>query len=139
MFLRKWSPYTTFKLFFCPSHPRPWSKYNHVHVRIWHRISSLAFLSLISRNFLLFVMNSLLLTNMKLRDNHHHDKDSRPHTEKTRILFPFKLNGIWSWWAFSFRFSNQMEIYLVQIRQENCHHDHIPFNLKLNIIRVFSV
>ena len=25
-------------------------------------------------------------------------------TEKTSILFPFKLNGIWSWWQFSFRF-----------------------------------
>ena len=26
------------------------------------------------------------------------------YTEKTHILFPFKLNGIWSWWQFSFRF-----------------------------------
>ena len=25
-----------------------------------------------------------------------------------------------------------MEFYLVQIRKENCHHDHIPFNLKGN-------
>ena len=24
-------------------------------------------------------------------------------TEKTGIKFPFKLNGIWSWWQFSFR------------------------------------
>ena len=27
------------------------------------------------------------------------------YTEKTRIRFPLKLNGIWSWWQFSFRFS----------------------------------
>ena len=25
-------------------------------------------------------------------------------TKKTSIPFPFKLNGIWSWWQFSFRF-----------------------------------
>ena len=34
---------------------------------------------------------------------------------------------------------NQMEIHLVQNRKENCHHDHIPFNLKGNWILVFSV
>ena len=27
---------------------------------------------------------------------------------------------------------NQMEIHLVQDRKENCHHDHIPFNVKEN-------
>ena len=27
------------------------------------------------------------------------------YTEKTSIPFPFKLNGIWSWWQFSFWFS----------------------------------
>ena len=26
------------------------------------------------------------------------------HTEKTIFPFPFKLNGIWSWWQLSFRF-----------------------------------
>ena len=26
------------------------------------------------------------------------------YTKKTRILFPFKLIGIWLWWQFSFRF-----------------------------------
>ena len=26
------------------------------------------------------------------------------YTEKTTFPFPFKLNGIWSWWQFSFRF-----------------------------------
>ena len=26
------------------------------------------------------------------------------HTEKTMFPFPFTLNGIWSWWQFSFRF-----------------------------------
>merc|ERR1719154_411927 len=34
---------------------------------------------------------------------------------------------------------NQMDIHLVQNRRENCHHDHIPFNVKGNRIRVFSV
>ena len=35
--------------------------------------------------------------------------------------------------------SNQMEFHLVQNRMENCHHDHIPFNLKGNGNIVFSV
>ena len=43
------------------------------------------------------------------------------HTEKTIFQFPFKLNGIWSWWQFSFRFLNQMEYQLVRNRKENCH------------------
>ena len=34
---------------------------------------------------------------------------------------------------------NQMKIHLVQNGKENCLHDHIPFNLKGNVIRVFSV
>merc|ERR1719154_956877 len=34
---------------------------------------------------------------------------------------------------------NQMDIHLVQNRRENCHHDHISFNVKGNRIRVFSV
>ena len=34
---------------------------------------------------------------------------------------------------------NQMEFHLVQNRKENCHHDHIPFNLKGNVNIVFSV
>ena len=34
---------------------------------------------------------------------------------------------------------NQMEIHLVQNRNENCHHDHIPINLKGYGILVFSV
>ena len=33
---------------------------------------------------------------------------------------------------------NQMEIHLVQNRKENCHHDHIPFNVKGNGNIVFS-
>ena len=32
---------------------------------------------------------------------------------------------------------NQMEFHLVQNRKENCPHDHIPFNVKGNV--VFSV
>ena len=34
---------------------------------------------------------------------------------------------------------NQIMFYLAQNRKVNCHHDHIPFNLKGNIILVFSV
>ena len=34
---------------------------------------------------------------------------------------------------------NQIEFNLVQNRKENCHHDHIPFDVKGNRIRVFSV
>ena len=34
---------------------------------------------------------------------------------------------------------NQMEVQLVQNRKVNCHHDHIPFNVKGNINLVFSL
>ena len=34
---------------------------------------------------------------------------------------------------------NQMELHLVQNRKENCHHDLIPFNLKVIRNRIFSV
>ena len=34
---------------------------------------------------------------------------------------------------------NQMEFYLVQNRKENCHYDHIPFNVKGNGNIVFSM
>jgi len=34
---------------------------------------------------------------------------------------------------------NQMELHLVQNRKENCHHDHIPYNVKGNGNIVFSV
>ena len=34
---------------------------------------------------------------------------------------------------------NQMEIHLLQNRKENCHHDHIQFNVKGNGNTVFSV
>ena len=33
---------------------------------------------------------------------------------------------------------NQIEVNLVQNRKENCHHDHIPFNVKGNGNIVFS-
>ena len=42
-------------------------------------------------------------------------------------------------YSFPFDFLNQMEFHLVQNREENCHHDHIPFNVKGNGIVVFSV
>ena len=35
--------------------------------------------------------------------------------------------------------SSQIEFHFVQNRKENCHHDHIPFNLKGNGTRVFSM
>ena len=41
--------------------------------------------------------------------------------------------------SFPFDFLNQMEFHLVQNRKENCHHDHIPLNVKGNGILVFSV
>ena len=34
--------------------------------------------------------------------------------------------------SFPFDFRNQMEFHLVQNRKENCHHGHIPFNVKGN-------
>ena len=34
---------------------------------------------------------------------------------------------------------NQMDFHLVQNRKKNCHHDHIPFNVKGNANIVFSV
>ena len=34
---------------------------------------------------------------------------------------------------------NQMDFHLVQNRKENCHHDHIPFNVKGNGNEVFEV
>ena len=34
---------------------------------------------------------------------------------------------------------NQIDFHLVQNQKQNCHHDHIPFNLKGNGILVFSV
>ena len=34
---------------------------------------------------------------------------------------------------------NEMDFHLVQNRKENCHHDHIPFNVKGNGNIVFSV
>ena len=30
------------------------------------------------------------------------------YAEKTSITFPFKLDGIWSWWQFSFRFWSKL-------------------------------
>ena len=34
---------------------------------------------------------------------------------------------------------NRMDIHLVENRKENCHHDLIPFNLKGNGLRIFSM
>ena len=41
--------------------------------------------------------------------------------------------------SFSFDFLNQIEFHLIQNQKEDCHHDHIPFDLKGNGNRVSSV
>ena len=62
------------------------------------------------------------------------------YTEKTRFPFHFSLNGIWSWGQFSFRFWTQMEFpFGSENRNENCHHNHIPFTVKGLGNIVFSV
>ena len=35
-------------------------------------------------------------------------KFGRGSTDKTIFTFPFNLNGIWSWWQFSFRFRTKL-------------------------------
>ena len=66
--------------------------------------------------------------------------DSWVYTEKTIFAFPFKLNWIWSWWWVSFRFFEPNGIpFGSENRKENCNYDHIPFNVKGNGNRVFSV
>ena len=44
-----------------------------------------------------------------------------------------------SFHIFSSQILNQMQFYLVQNRKKNCHHNPIPFNLKGNENRVFSL
>ena len=61
---------------------------------------------------------------------------------KTRIRLPFKLNE-WDMIidrgdSFHFDFEPNGNLFGAENRKENCHHDHIPFNLKGNRIRVFS-
>ena len=41
--------------------------------------------------------------------------------------------------SFPFDFLNHIEFHLVQNRKENCHYDHILFNLKGNGNIIFSV
>ena len=62
-------------------------------------------------------------------------------TEKTIFLFPFKLNGIWSWWQFSFQklFRKDSLPFDWYIERKTVTHDHIPFSLKGNWNIVFSV
>ena len=45
----------------------------------------------------------------------------------------------WSWWQFFFGFRTKWISIWFQNRKENCHHDHIPFNVKENGNIVFSV
>ena len=54
------------------------------------------------------------------------------------IPFDFEPNGI-PFGSKSKGKGNQMEFHLVQNRKENCHHDHIPFNVKGIGNIVFSV
>ena len=42
----------------------------------------------------------------------------KEYTEKTIFLFPFKLNGIWSWWQFSFRFWTKWNSIWVKIERK---------------------
>ena len=58
-----------------------------------------------------------------------------------KLYFHFLSNwmGYYRDDSFPFDFLNQMEIHLVQNRKENCHHDHILFNLKGNGNIIFSV
>ena len=61
-------------------------------------------------------------------------------TEKTILPIPLTLNGICDHGdSFPFDLLNQMEFHLVQNQKENCHHDHIPFNLTGKGMLVFSV
>ena len=50
----------------------------------------------------------------------------------------YQFNFIFNIW-FNIYILNQMEFNLVQYRKGNCHHDHIPFNVKGNGNIVFSV
>ena len=61
------------------------------------------------------------------------------HTEKTKFPFPFKLNGIWSWGNFFLLILNQIKFHLVQNEKENCHNDHIQFNIKEKKSVILSV
>ena len=62
-------------------------------------------------------------------------------TEKTIFQFPFKLNGIWSWvTVFLSIYQSKGKLnFRNSFWKENCHHDHIPFNLKGKRNIVFSV
>ena len=61
------------------------------------------------------------------------------NTEKTIVSISFHIE--WDMVVVTVFLSilTQMEFHLVQNRKENCHHDHIPFNLKGNRNIVFSV
>ena len=61
------------------------------------------------------------------------------YTEETILPIAFTLNGVWSWWQFSFRFWTKWKSNWFKIERKNCHHDHIPFNVKGNGSIVFSV
>ena len=58
-------------------------------------------------------------------------------TQKNRFLVTFKLKRIWSWWLFSCLIVNLTEFCLDKNQKENCHYDHIPFNLKVIYIYIF--
>ena len=61
------------------------------------------------------------------------------YTEKNYVSISFHIEWDMIVVTVFLSISNQMEFHLVQNRKENCHHDHIPFNLKGNGNIVFSV
>ena len=61
------------------------------------------------------------------------------YTEKTRYSISFQIEWDMIVVLVFLSILNQMEFHLVQNRKENCHHDHIPVNVKGVGNIVFSV
>ena len=107
-------------------------------VTFWNDLQSYCQKLCLQKGFLKPVFDSLVNWHLsdicRLQRSHCHVACTASNcTEKTIFPFPFKFNGIWSWWQFFFRFWTKWK------SMENCHHDHIPLNLKGNGNIVFSV
>ena len=61
------------------------------------------------------------------------------YTEKNYISISFQIEWDMITLKVFLSILSEMEFYFVQNRKENCHHDHIPLNLKENGYMVFSV
>ena len=61
------------------------------------------------------------------------------YTEKNYISISFHIEWDMIMVTVFYSILNQMEFYFVKNRKENCHHDHITFNVKGNRNIVFSV